>query len=374
MKTLENLNLNRRKILLRIDVNSPLNGNKVVETPRFKAHAEAIKKLMEKNAKIVILAHQGSKGKKDCISLKQHSKILNKYTKVKFINDIIGKRAIKEIYNIKNGQVLLLENIRFLKEEFNPSLKNRVVNVLSPLFDYYINDAFSVMHRSQTSIVSFPKIMKNAIGPNAYQELKSADKIKNKIKNCLFILGGNKFDISLLINKNNKILTTGIISLIALQVKGYNLGKIYDYLKKYSEIRNLIKKSINNIKTPTDLALNVNGKRKEISLDELPTKYEIWDIGKQTVNEYKKEIKKAKTIFFKGVCGMEQYKNFSYGTKEILKSIAKSKAYTVIAGGSSAEAVDKYNLRKKFGYVSLSGGALVHYLAGEKLPGLEVLN
>ena len=374
MRTLDSMNLAGKRVLLRIDLNSSISGNRVLDNPRFKEHADTIKELIKRKAIIVILAHQGRPREKDFISLRQHSKILNKYVKVKFVDDIIGKKALNEIEKLKIGETLLLENVRFLKEEFNNIKDNNFIKLFSKRFDYYCNDAFSLMHRNETSITGFPKIMPSFIGPVALKELNALEKIKSKIKNALFILGGNKpKEVSLLI-KNNKVLSTGILSLLALKSLGIKLGKEDELLKNEKEIVNEIKKHNKTISFPKDIALNINGKRKEIFLNELPSNYEIWDIGKETVKEYAKEIKKAKIIFFKGSAGMAQHDDFSYGTKELLKEILKSKAFSVIAGGSSSEAIERFKLNKnKFGHISLSGGALVYYLAGKKLPGLEVL-
>jgi len=145
-------------------------------------------------------------------------------------------------------------------------------------------------------------------------------------------------------------------------------------LKKDLHLIKEIKKHIKNLHTPVDLAVSVNGKREEISLEELPTKYQILDIGKETIKLYSEEIRKSKAIFLKGTPGYSQDSNFSFGTKKLLEIISKSKSYSVVAGGSSSAAVDKFKINKKgINYISLSGGALVYYLAGKKLPGLENL-
>ena len=133
--TLDNLNLKEKKILLRVDLNSAVFRGKIIESDRIKAHSRTIKELVRNKSSVVILAHQGSPGKKDFISLRQHVKILNKYVKVKFIDDTIGKKAVDSIKNLKKGEILLLENVRFLKDEFNPSIRNKFVKILKPLFD-----------------------------------------------------------------------------------------------------------------------------------------------------------------------------------------------------------------------------------------------
>ena len=368
-------NLAGKKILLRVDLNCDVRNGKIVESDRIKEHVRTIKFLQDKKAKIVILAHQGNLGEKTCTSLKQHAKFLNKYVKVKFVSQTIGKKTWLEISELKNGEAPLLENVRFLKDESNPSTSNSFVKFFKEAgFDYYVNDAFSVSHRNQTSIVSFPKVFPSAIGLVFEEELKNAKKLKSKMKNCLFVLGGAKSKDLLPLLGKGKTLSTGKLSLLCLIAKRYNLGKEDALLKKDFNLIPKIKKHLNKIEIPSDLAVNFRGKRKELLLEKFPQNYEIWDIGEQTIKNYKKEIAKAKAIFFKGSPGLFQQKDFEKGTKEILKAIANSRAFSVIAGGQSSDALKKFKIPKsKFSYVSLSGGSLVAYLAGEKLPGLEAL-
>ena len=373
MKTLNELNVKDKRVLVRVDLNSVIINGKVQDNPRFKEHAKTISELKRKKAVVVILAHQGRPGKTNFISLKQHAQILSKYVKVKFVDDIIGKKAVKKIHSLKCGEALLLDNVRFLREEFKPG-NNKFVKTLASLCDYYVDDAFSNMHRNHSSMISFPRKLPNAIGRSVESELKKLEELKSKTKNAVYVLGGNKPKDVVLLMKHNKVLTTGVLSLLALKAKGYKLGKEDILLKKEINSIKKIKANLRGTMIPVDLAIKINGKRKEISIDELPTKYQILDIGKKTIKEYQKEIRKAKAIFFKGVAGYTQDKNFQLGTKELLKTIAKSSVFSVVAGGSSSDAISKFKINKKgFNHISLGGGALVHYLAGKKLPGLEVI-
>ncbi len=366
-KTLSDFKLAGKRILLRVDLNTEVINGKVIPSPRFKAHLQTINELKRKKAKIVILAHQSRPGEKDFISLKKHAKIL----KVKFVPDVIGEEAISAIQKLKSGEVLLLENIRFLKEEFQGDEKNILIKTLAPLFDLYVNDAFSVSHRNQTSITGFPKVLPSAIGRIMESELKNLEKLK--IKNCLFILGGKKIEENLMLLTKRKILSAGTLGQLLLISRGVNFGLQNKLLKnELKYIREL--KKFTKIIAPLDYAFLINGKRKEFSLDELPVNYEIMDIGKKTMNLYINEIKKAKAIFMKGPVGYCEEKYFCEGTKAILEAIANSKAFSVLAGGHLSTTVEKLKINKnKFGYISLSGGALVEYLAGKKLPGLEAL-
>ena len=217
-------NLQGKKIILRVDLNCDVQNGKIVESERIKEHAKTIKFLQNKRAKIVILAHQGNLGERTCTSLKQHAKFLNKYAKVKFVPQVIGKKTWLAISQMKNGEAILLENVRFLKDESNPSANNSFVKFFKEAgFDYYVNDAFSVSHRNQTSIVSFPKVFPSVIGFVFEEELKHIQKLKSKMKNCLFVLGGAKSrDLMPLLGKG-KILSTGKLSLLCLISFGFNL-------------------------------------------------------------------------------------------------------------------------------------------------------
>jgi len=373
-KTLNDFDFRGKRVLLRSDLNSEVFRGKVVLGGRIIESVRTVRELQNKGARVVILAHQGQKGSDDFISLEQHAVLLRKYIKIKFVKDVVGKIAISEIDSLENGDSLLLDNVRFIKDEFYPFKKRNVlIEKLARRFDIYINDAFSVCHRAQTSIVSFPKFLNSGIGRLTERELKALEKIN--VKNCLFIIGGNKVEDEIkLLGKGRRILSGGFLSLLALIAKGYNLGYENKILRKELKFVNLIKKHLKSIKTPVDLAVSVDGRRMEISLESLPSDYQILDIGRESVENYIAEIKKAKVIFMKGPLGHSGFKEFSLGTEKILKAVASSHAFSVLGGGHLTTAMMKFGISpRKFGYVSLSGGALISYLAGEKLPGLEAL-
>ncbi|MDP3026518.1 MAG: phosphoglycerate kinase, partial [Nanoarchaeota archaeon] len=190
MKTLKDFNFKGKTVLLRADLNSDVKNGKVLMSERIKEAAKTIDYLKDKKAKIVVIAHQGRPGKTDFLSLKQHAALLNKFAKINFVDDILGKRAEKAIKNLKNSEAILLDNIRFEKDEFNPGKKDNKLLKLTEETDIYVNDSFSVCHRNEASIVLFPKHMKSCAGLLLEKEINALKKIK--IKNCLFILGGAK--------------------------------------------------------------------------------------------------------------------------------------------------------------------------------------
>tara|TARA_Y100000310_G_scaffold338638_2_gene428839 strand:- start:3284 stop:4423 length:1140 start_codon:yes stop_codon:yes gene_type:complete len=372
LKTLNEFNFKGKKVLLRSDLNSEISDGKVILSDRIIESAKTIKELKKKGARVVVLAHQSRPGKKDFISLNQHSKLLNKYVKVKFVSDVVGAKALKEIGKLKNGEVVLLDNVRKLKEEFSPGKNNNIVRILGRWADYYVNDAFSVCHREQTSIVSFPKILKSCIGRTMERELESLKKIKGK--NSLFILGGSKAEDNLFLMKKRKVITCGIFGHLCLIAKGHNLGAQNKFLKRELSVIPKLRKVVLGVRTPLDLAVKIGGKRKELRVDEFPSKYEVYDIGSRTMKQYSEIIKQSKAVFMKGTAGYCEDKDFCKGTSALLRAIAKNRGFSVLSGGHLNSALRKAKINKsKFGYISLSGGAAVWYIVGKKLPGLEAL-
>ena len=345
------------KILMRVDLNCSLVNGKVMKSERILA----VRKILNnyKNDIVVLLAHQGRKGSKDFISLKQHAELL----KVKFVDDLFGVRAVNVIKKLKKGDILLLENVRFYDEEFDLS-KNRFVSNLVPLFDCYINNAFSVSHREQTSL-TFQKYLNGYKGELVINEIKTLSKLKTK--KAVYVLGGVKLEDLyplmnyVLKNKKGKILCTGILGPVIQEIMKHGLKpKLDELYRKFSK----------EIILPVDYALEINGKRKNVKLE---TKGRVLDIGKETIINFKKIIESSNCVFFKGAPGMYEKKGFENGTKELLISLSKAK-FSVLGGGDNLSAIKRFKLTKnKFSYVSLSGGAMLAYLIGKELPGLRGL-
>lgn len=397
--TLDDVEVNSKTVLVRVDINSPFDQatKKILDNERIREHAKTIKELAEKKAKVVVLAHQGRKGDPDFISLEQHAKILEKYvgSKVKFINDIIGEKAKQKIKSLGKGEILLLDNLRFLEEEtkeLNPEkhAKSNLVKELSSLADIFVLDAFSASHRSHASIVGFAHVLPTYAGRVMEKELISKEKALNPLGTNVFVLGGAKPDdclniIEYMFKKNpgsiEKVLTCGTVGEIFLLAKGYDLGKetkeFFEkkgFLSLLSQAKKLIKKYEYEIELPIDVAFEENGKRKEILVEKLPVETMLLDIGLKTVNKYISMIKKIRTIVVKGPAGVYEKKGFEMGTNLLLKAIANSKAFSLIGGGDTLLAIEKFGIDKnKFSFISLGGGALITYLSGKPMPGIEAL-
>jgi phosphoglycerate kinase len=377
-KTLDSYNFKGKKVLLRTDINSDVKEgtSKVLMSERIKEAAITIKELKKKKAKVIVIAHQGTPGKDDFVSLKQHAKLLNKFVKIKFVPHITGEKVIKEINTMKNGDAILLENIRFNKDEFDPEKKDNHLIKLASLGDYYVNDAFSVCHRKQTSIVVFPKILKSCAGRVLEREVKALQKVK--IKNCLYILGGAKPEDNIKLLHGNKVLACGLFGQVCLIAKGHKLGYQEKYLEGEKalnpEILEKIKPKLHNVHTPVDFAIKLKDKRVEVDLHKFPNHFEIYDIGTKTIERYVREIKNAKAIYMKGPAGDCSDKRFTKGTFAILKAVSECRGFTLIGGGHLSDAIRDSKIDvKKFDHISLSGGALLNFVAGEKLPGLVAL-
>ncbi len=375
IKTLNDLNFKDKTVLLRADINSPVVKKKIKMSKRIKQAVKTIEQLKDKKARIVVLAHQGRPGKPDFLSLKQHSKMINKKTKIKFVNDVIGKKAVDNIKKLKKGDAILLDNVRKEKDEFSPGKNNKIVATLLPLIDIYVNDAFSVCHRNHTSIVSFAKKLPSCVGRIMEKELKAVKKIN--LKNCLYILGGAKPEDNIkLLDKN--VIACGLFGQCCVIAKGKKLGKQNEFLENKinnfkSIIEKLKKKLKSNVKMPEDFAVEKKGKRVELNVDEFPSKYEIFDIGIKSQEKFVENIKKAKSVYMKGPAGYCEKEKFCKGTLRILKAVSNIKGFSLIGGGHLSEVIEKYKIGDNFSHVSLAGGALLSYIAGEKLPGIEAL-
>lgn len=397
-KTLDDFDVKNKVVLVRVDFNSEIDPQtkKVTSDVRIKAHAEStLKELAEKGAKTVVLAHQGRKGDPDFTPLKEHTEILKKILTcpIKYVDDLFGEKAKQEIKNLKSGEILVLANVRGFDGETKNGTpeqhsKSELVQNLAPLADLFVNDAFAAAHRGHVSMVGFTAVLPSAAGRIMERELKSLGKALEKPeKPCVYVMGGAKADDSLEISKYvlgngiaDYVLVGGVTSQLFLAAKGVDLGSnTMNFLAKKElmqfvpGIKELLKQYPEKVILPQDVALEVDGKRKEIPVSQLPTEHAIFDIGSKTVDNFAKIISKAKAIVVSGPMGVYENKEFNYGTKKVLEAIADSKAFSLAGGGNTIAAIEEYGLSKKMGYISTAGGALIEFLMGKKLPGVTAL-
>lgn len=394
--TIDDFDVENKTVLVRIDINSPVDPGSgiILDDTRLKLHAQTIKELSNKGAKVVLLAHQSRPGKQDFTTLSQHadalSDILN--LRVKYIDALFSNSAKEAIKSLKPHEILLLENARFFSEETlsrtpEEQSKSLIIRNLSPLIDYFINDAFAAAHRSQASLVGFTVDTPSAAGRVMEKELTIIqDALDNVEHPCVFLLGGMKPDDSIEVMENvlsngtaDSILTTGIVGNIVLWASGVDIGEVNKkfiinrgYEDMLAKSKELIDRFGNKVKYPVDVACNIGGNRVDIDSAEISNE-SIFDIGVKTIEYYAKEIRNAKTIFANGPAGVFEDPDFAMGTEDLVNAIASSEGFSLIGGGHIAAATAGLGCEDQMSHVSSGGGACISMLAGKKLAAVEAL-
>jgi len=390
--TLDDADIKGKKVLIRFDINSTVTRKDPVIKDTLRM--DEIKPTLDdlKEAAVVIMAHQGRAGDKDFTSLRPHAEILKKIygNRFKFVEDTIGEAAVNAIKNLKPGEILLLENVRYLSEEDmkkkTPEDLSKTIFVerLAPLFDIFVNDAYGAAHRGQTSLVGFIPVLPSYMGRILEREMEVMERILTKPdKPMIYVIGGAKVETKFLVlknllenNKADKILVCGLLQNIMLAGAGIEINEINkkpikgfnDYVSTAKEIYDKFK---DKIELPVDLAINVNNERKEVGLDALPSDYPSNDIGHKTVEKYLKIIKEAGTVAANGPAGVFENPNFAYGSEALLRAMADSKAYSIVGGGEMGGYAN--TLKLKMDFISTGGGAMLEYLTGAKLPVIAAL-
>ncbi len=396
--TISDLDLEDRTVLMRVDINSPINPTtgEILSLKRIEEHARSIRELPP--CKLVLLAHQSRPGKKDFSPLIEHTKVLSKVLDrdVTYIPSLFHERALQAIKEMQVGDIILLENSRFYSEEV--SLKDapqevqentHIVKLLSKAADIYINDAFSAVHRSQPTLVGFTRILPSCAGPLMEKELKALSRVmESPERPCVAILGGLKVDDSIKVAENllangicDTILTTGVVGSMFQWADGYDLGTINinfirQEIKETDQLiercKKMLKDHRDKIQYPRDMAINMDGKRVRIIVDDLPAKGPIYDISFDTIAMYSSIIQKARTIIANGPSGVYENPDFAAGTIEIFRAINESPGFSIMGGGETT-AVIKEKKFEDIDHVSTGGGALINYLSGKEMPVLIAL-
>lgn len=396
-KTLDDVNVKGKTVIVRVDFNSTVDPEtkKLLDDERIKLHSVTVKELADKGAKVIVLAHQGRPGDPDFISLEQHAKrleeILNK--KVKFVNDVIGEKALEAVKSLEDGEILLLDNVRSLPDEMakksiEEHSKSAIVKALAPLADLFVIDAFAAAHRAHASIVGFIPVLPTVFGRVMEKEILAIEKIRSvENRPIVYVLGGSKVkegveisEYTLLNDRVDYILTGGLVAQLFLNSKGTNLGetnvrvlKDKGLLELVPKAKSLLERFREKIFVPEDLAVKCNGNRLELNVRELPTEYEISDIGSKTMEDYSIILSKAKAVFLHGPMGVYEDSKFIEGTRKVFKAAVESGAFTVAGGGHTIAALSRLGLYDKVSYVSSGGGALLEAIMGKKLPVLEAM-
>ncbi|MES2416308.1 MAG: phosphoglycerate kinase [Patescibacteria group bacterium] len=371
MRSIKELkNIKGKIALVRVDFNVPMKDGKVEDDFRIQKALPTIQFLQKKGAKIILIAHLGKGGE----TLAPVAKVLNKYVKATFVPEIIGEKASKAVADMKNGEVVLLENLR--NDAGEQSLNNFFAMNLAKLADFYVNEAFSVSHREDTSLVLLPKLLPSYAGLQLQAEIKNLSKaIKDPKHPFLFILGGAKFSTKMPLIKKylrlaDAIFIGGALLNDFLKAKGYQVGKSLIDEGDYS-----IEKIIKNKKLiiPEYVVVkNADGKFEEKNVRDISKNDVILDVGKESLKILEPVIKKSKLILWNGPLG--KYEAGAGGaTKEVLKMVAAAKAESIIGGGDTVEIISELKLEDKFSFVSTGGGATLDFLANGTLPGIKAL-
>ena len=395
MKTIDNLNFKGFRAIIRVDFNVPLNDKfEVTDTTRIDAAIPTVKKILNDGGIVILMSHLGrpKSGPEEKYSLKHLLPVLDKKLglKVKFADDCIGEEAVRIAASMKSGEVLLLENLRFYKEEEKGD--EAFAHKLARLADVYINDAFGTAHRAHasTAVIAqfFPK--DKYFGYVMAGELASINKVmKEPSRPFTAILGGAKVSgkieiINNLLDKVDNLIIGGGMMFTFIKAMGGQIGNslVEDDLIETARkaIIDAKEKGVNML-IPTDSIIadkfDNEANRKSCQANKIPDGWMGLDIGEQTITAFEKTIKNSKTILWNGPMGVFEIDIFATGTNEIAKALAEATqkgAVTIVGGGDSASAIAKAGLEDKVTHVSTGGGASLEFLEGKKLPGVEALS
>ena len=388
-----------KRVLLRVDINSPIDRDSgcIVNDNRIIKSLPTISDLLDKGARLAIIAHQGdTTDYGSLIGLQEHASRLSEALgrPVQFVEDVAGPAAVEKILQLTDGEVLLLDNIRYLTEEvstFEDSVKQEpadmatcyLVRRLAPVFDCYVNDAFAAAHRNSPSMVAFQELMPAYAGRLLMQELSALQAItEDPARPCVYMLGGSRAgDAFGMIEKvltdgsADQLLLSGLVGEIFMLADGVDLGETTrsfilarGFEPYIGQARKNLDQHRDKIAYASDVAVESNGKRLNIDLAAVSDDMMISDIGDQTIADYSEAIASAKTILVNGPPGIYENELFAKGTQSLWTAVAESDGFSVVGGGDSVTSFTRFVDMSKLNYVSTAGGALIRYLSGIELP------
>ena len=388
-KTVKDIDLKGKKVFVRCDFNVPMDENQnITDNTRIVAALPTIKYLLEQNCKIILASHLGRpKGEvKPEFSLKPVAKELSKLLgkEVIMANDVIGEDATTKAENLKEGEIMLLENVRFHREETDndPEFAKK----LASMAEIFVNDAFGTAHRAHASTTGIADYIPGVAGFLIEKELKFlGNAINNPERPFVAILGGAKVSdkigvIDSLLDKVDTLMIGGGMAYTFFKAQGYNVGNSLCEVEKTDLTLEAMEKAKSKgvkLLLPIDTKIGKEFKpdteSKTVAWTEIPDGWEGFDIGEKTIEMFKNELQSAKTVIWNGPLGLFEFDQFAIGTNEIAKTLAELDATTIIGGGDSAAAVTKAGLADKMTHISTGGGASLEFLEGKKLPGIECL-
>ena len=402
--TLDDFDVKGKTVLCRVDMNQPVDraSDSLKSIQRITACAPTLKELSDKGARVVVMAHQGSDIEyKNFYNTRPHARVLSELLgcEVKWIEDVCGPTARDAIRNMKDGEIILLDNVRFCSEEqtlFELNLKltheqqahTQVVEKLAPLGDLYVCDAFAAAHRDQPTLCGFEQVLPSAMGRLFEREYCVVSELMEKPEHpCTFVLGGSKISDAFMMMETvlasgaaDKVLTGGLVGQILLASQGKEIGSgTRGFIEKsgYDEFiekaKGIYEKYADRIVLPIDLAQVVSGARVEAEIGAVPADFDALDIGEKTAKTYREIILASKTVFANGPVGVFEKRESALGTEALFHALADTEGYTVVGGGDSVTAAKQFGVTDQLGYICTGGGALIRFLTGEELPVVKAL-
>ena len=396
---LRNINVEGKTVLVRVDINSPLQpkSQEFLDDTRIKAIVPTLNLLTK--AKVVLLAHQSRPGKKDFTNTLGHSRELGRILgrNIKWVEDIHGEKAMQAIESLADGEILMLNNVRMDLEEvstkgdFLAMSETKIIQRLSSVVDVFVNDAFACSHRNSPSIVGFTHTLPCVAGELMKREIDGLDAaLESPPRPCIAVVGGIKVEDSISVADNmlrkgiaDEVWATGGVANLLIEYSGIDIGELNHnflvgelgeaYHSTVATAKSMLNDFADKIKLPTDLAANIEDNRVDLTLADLPVAAPIFDIGINSTMTLSAAIKSAGTIILNGPAGVFELTDFALGTIEMLNACAESTGYVVVGGGHTATLIKNRGLSRKMGHLSTGGGACLNYLAGKVLPGIASL-
>jgi phosphoglycerate kinase len=387
-----------QRVLVRLDLNSPIEDGKPQDNRRFERHAETVRELADAGHRVVLLAHQGRPGRDDFVSLESHADILAEHVgrDIEFVADTYGDAATDAIDALDSGDVLLLENTRMCDDELpeaDPAVKadTEFVRTLAAHVDAYVNDAYSAAHRSHASLVGFSELLPSYAGRVMETEYAANTAIASREFDgrVTMVVGGTKATdvievMDALGDSVDDFLLGGIAGELFLRAAGHPVGfdldpeaDLYDtqWERNHDLIEGMLDERGDQITLATDLAYDDGGDRAEVAVDALETKdVSFLDVGSDTAEAYADVVRDSEAVFVKGALGVFEEESFSVGTVTVLRAIAETDCFSVVGGGDTSRAIELYGLDEAdFDHVSIAGGAYIRALTGQSLAGVEAL-
>lgn len=390
-KTIKDYELSGKKVIIRCDFNVPIQDGIIKDETRIKASLKTIRYARKHNAKVILLSHLGrikNEEDKTKYTLKPVAQMLSKLLrkKVTFIDQTRGEKLNKAVENMQNKDVILIENTRF--EDLNGKKESgndkELGKYWANLGDIFINDAFGTIHRSHASNLGIASNLPNGIGFLVEEEIKKLNKLIDKPrKPYTIILGGSKVSdkigvISNLITKADYILIGGGMAFTFLKAAGFNIGSSLCEKEKLDFCKKMLDQYPDKLILPIDAItateIKENVKTHERFVNEIAEDEIGLDIGPKTLEVFKQYLDDCKTIFWNGPVGYFEIKEFANGTKQLLKIITNTKAYTLVGGGDTARAATNFNYQDKISHISTGGGASLAFLEKSNLPALDIID